>query len=198
MSQLAESILTAARARPEGGLLAAKEFLHLGTRAAVDQTLSRLARSGALIRVGRGLYAAPVVTRFGPRVPSTESVIEAIEQTTGEVIVPSGAAEANALGLTTQVPTREVFLTSGRPRRLRLGKRTIYLERGTPWQLRYHRTPAGQAIRALVWSGPENANVHFAKLREILTLSDWEKVEGSKKIAPDWAARALATGRPSN
>lgn len=191
MSQLAESILAAARALPEGGLLAAKEFLHLGTRAAVDQTLSRLARSGALIRVGRGLYAAPVATRFGPRVPSTESVIEAIEHTTGEVIVPSGAAEANALGLTTQVPTREVFLTSGRPRRLQLGKRTIYLERGTPWQLRHRRTPAGQAMRALAWSGPQRVESHTTRVREALPKSEWEKVTSSRTLAPEWAVRAL-------
>ena len=39
MSHLAETILSAAQALPEGGLLSAKEFLHLASRAAVDQTL---------------------------------------------------------------------------------------------------------------------------------------------------------------
>ncbi len=42
MSSLAQSILTIAQSLPEGGLLSPKEFLHLGSRAAVDQTLSRL------------------------------------------------------------------------------------------------------------------------------------------------------------
>ena len=41
--------------------------------------------------------------------PSTESVMLAIEASGGETVVANGAAEANALGLTTQVPTREVF-----------------------------------------------------------------------------------------
>ena len=49
MSQLAQSILSAAQILPEGGLLSPKEFLHLGTRAATDQTLTRLKREGTSI-----------------------------------------------------------------------------------------------------------------------------------------------------
>ncbi len=52
MSQLAQSILSQAQSLPEGGLLSPKEFLHMGSRAAIDQTLSRLAREGKLLRVG--------------------------------------------------------------------------------------------------------------------------------------------------
>ena len=54
MSHLAENILSAARAMPEGGLLSPKELLHLGSRAAIDKTLSRLAQEGKLLRVSRG------------------------------------------------------------------------------------------------------------------------------------------------
>lgn len=74
MSQLAQSILTQAQSLPEGGLLSPKEFLHLRSRAAIDQPLSRLAREGKLLRIGRGAYSLPVQGRFGVRPPSTESV----------------------------------------------------------------------------------------------------------------------------
>ena len=60
MSHLAKAILSAAQALPEGGLLSPKEFLHLGSRAAVDQTLTRLTREGQLLRVVRGTYALPI------------------------------------------------------------------------------------------------------------------------------------------
>ena len=58
MSHLAATILSAARTLPEGGVISPKEFLHLGTRAAIDQTLSRLAkeREGLVLRIGRSLY----------------------------------------------------------------------------------------------------------------------------------------------
>ena len=122
MSQLNQTILSQAQSLPEGGLLSPKEFLHLGSRAAIDQVLSRLAREGKLLRVGRGAYSSPVQGRFGIRPPSTESVMEALETSSGELVVPSGASEANALGLTTQVPTRDVYLTSGPSRKLKFGK----------------------------------------------------------------------------
>lgn len=64
------------------------------------------------------------------RPPSTESVVEAIESTSGETVVASSAAKANALGLTTQVSAREVYLTSGPSRRLKLGNREIELKHG--------------------------------------------------------------------
>ena len=59
MSQLVQSILAAAQALPEGGLLSPKEFLHLASRAAVDQALTRMTREGRLLRVGRGVCTLP-------------------------------------------------------------------------------------------------------------------------------------------
>ena len=155
MSQLAQSILSTAQTLPEGGLLSPKEFLHLGTRAAVDQTLTRLTREGTLLRVGRGLYAVPIQSRFGVRPPATQTIVQAMEAAQGEVIVANGATEANALGLTTQVPTREVFLTSGASRTLHLGNRTVEFQHAKRWLLALGKRPAGRAIRALSWLGPE-------------------------------------------
>jgi hypothetical protein len=78
VGRLAEQILKHARRLPEGAPVAAKGFLHLGNRPAVDQALSRLARRGQLIRAGRGVYLRPVEGRFGARPPSVEQVVEAI------------------------------------------------------------------------------------------------------------------------
>ena len=88
----------------------------MGTRAAVDQALSRLSKEGKLLRVARGAYVAPVSSRFGTRAPTPEKVVEALAAQSGELVVPHGAIAANTLGLTQQVPVREVYLTSGRTR----------------------------------------------------------------------------------
>lgn len=145
MNHLPESILSAAQAQPEGSLLSARAFLHLASRTAVNQALTRLTRKGKLMRVARGIYVTPVFSRFGARPPSTDAVIKAIESTSGEVIVANGAAEANALGLTSQVPIREVFLTSGRSRELQLGNRSVELKHGHRWQLVIRGKPADMA-----------------------------------------------------
>ena len=192
MSQLAHSILSQAQSLPEGGLLSPKEFLHLGSRAAIDQTLSRMAREGKLLRVGRGAYALPIQGRFGARPPSAQSVMEAMESTSGETVVASGAAEANSLGLTTQVPTREVYLTSGPSRRLKLGNREIELKHGNRWQMLLGKRPAGQAIRALIWFGPEQAPKILEVLRSKLSSQEWEAMRQARARLPSWMAKAVS------
>lgn len=192
MSQLAQSIFLHAQTLPEGGLLSPKEFLHLGSRAAIDQTLSRLAREGKLLRVGRGAYSLPVHGRFGVRPPSTESVLESIESASGETVVASGAAEANALGLTTQVPTREVYLTSGPSRRLKFGNREVELKHGNRWQMLLGKRPAGKAIRALIWLGPEQAPKVLQVLRSKLPRQEWEAMRQARAGLPSWMAKAVS------
>jgi hypothetical protein len=191
MSPLAENILSAAGAMPEGGLLSPKEFLHLGSRAAIDKILSRLAQEGKLLRVSRGAYVAPRQGRFGTRPPSTESVVQAIEASYGETVVACGAAEANALGLTAQVPIREVFLTSGASRILHLGSRCVELKHGNRWPLLLGRRPAGKVIRALSWLGPEAAPAALKQLRANLPASEWEAVCGARPIVPSWMAKVV-------
>ena len=188
MSHLAENILTTARSMSEGGLLLPKEFLHLGSRAAIDKALSRLAHEGKLMRVSRGAYVVPYQGRFGARPPSTVSVVQAIEASCGDTVVASGAAEANALGLTTQVPTREVFFTSGPSRTLQLGHRCIELKHGNRWQLLLGKRQAGMAIRALSWLGPEAAPEALKQLRTKLPESEWEAIRSARAMLPSWMA----------
>jgi len=192
MSQLTQSILSQAQSLPEGGMLSPKEFLHLGSRAAIDQALSRLAREGKLLRVGRGAYTLPIEGRFGVRPPSAQAVVEAIESTSVEIVVASGAAEANALGLTTQVPTREVFLTTGSSRRLKLGNREVELKHGNRWQMLLGKRPAGKAIRALIWLGPEQAPMALKVLKNKLPSLEWEAMRQARAGLPSWIAKAVS------
>ncbi|MEW9824919.1 MAG: DUF6088 family protein (plasmid) [Candidatus Symbiodolus clandestinus] len=192
MSYLAEKILSTIRSLPEGGLISPKDFLHLATRAAVDQTLSRLTRENKLLRIGRGIYTAPLYGQFGSRPPSTAAVMRAIESITGEVIVANGATEANTLGLTTQVPVREIFITSGPSRKLHLGKRHIELRHGRRWQLVLGKQPAGRIIRALSWLGPEQASVALKTLHGQLSNTEWQALYTVRATLPSWMAHAIS------
>lgn len=192
MSPLAQAVMSAAESLPEGWLLSPKAFLHLGSRVAVDQTLSRLTKEGRLLRVARGAYARPVQGRFGERPPAAEAVVQAIEAGNAEVVVASGAVEANALGLTTQVPVKEIYLTSGPSRRLRLGNRELYLKHGTRSEMVLGKRPAGKAIRALLWLGPEQAPTALQVLKNQLEAQEWEALLAARAVLPSWMARAVS------
>ena len=192
MIRLTSQILEQARRFPEGTPLAAKALLHLGSRAAVDQALSRLTRRGQLLRAGRGLYVVPIESRFGTRAPSVEKVVEAVAAQRGETIAPSGAAAANALGLTTQVPVRTVYLTSGPSRTLRLGRQTVELKHAPPWQLVLPNRPAGQAVRALAWLGPSKARVSLQQVKKRLSPTELTALAAVGPRLPAWLSEPVS------
>jgi hypothetical protein len=191
MQRLTEQIIEHATRLPEGTPVAAKSLLHLGNRAAVDQALSRLAERGKLLRAGRGVYLLPVTSRFGTRAPSVEQAVEAIAAQRGEVIVSSGAAAANSLGLTTQVPIRSVYLTSGRSRKMSLGKQIVELRHAPRWQLAMPHRPAGQAVRALAWLGPEKAEAALRTLKRKLPPATFSELAAAAPQLPTWLARSI-------
>lgn len=192
MQPIAEHIFEYAVASSEGTPIVAKELLHLGTRAAIDQALSRLAQRGALLRVGRGIYVLPVATRFGQRAPSAERMAEGFARQRLETVVPHGAAAANALGLTTQVPVREVYLTSGRSRRLKLGARTVEFRHAPVWQLMFPGSVAGEVLRVLAWLGPENVAGAIAKLRAKLNPAALSEIASARACMPTWMAQQVS------
>ncbi len=191
MQRLTEQILSHAKGLPEGTPVAAKSLLHLGNRAAVDQALSRLAERGQLLRAGRGVYLLPVTSRFGVRAPSVELAVEAIAAQRGEVIVSSGAAAANRLGLTAQVPARLVYLTSGRSRKMRLGKQIIELRHAPRWQFALAQRPGGEAIRALAWLGPDRAETALQTLKRKLAPAAFNELVAAAPQLPTWLARSV-------
>ena len=193
MQTLAKQVLDLAAGLPEGSPLVAKELLHLGSRAAVDQVLSRLVQRGSLLRAGRGIYVLPVQGRFGSRAPSALKMVEGLANQRGETIVLHGAAAANALGLTTQVPMRAVYLTSGRSRRLKLGAQMVEFRHAPVWQLIFPQRAAGDVVRALAWLGPEKARGAIQKLRSKLRPSELEEVASARARLPTWMAREVSS-----
>ena len=191
-TSLPRHIMEHAKGLPEGALLRPNALLHLGSRAAVDQALSRLARSGGLIRICQGVYAAPVETRFGPCPPSVEKVIASLSELWGETIVPSGGAAANALRLTTQVPVRLTYLTSGPSRTLDVGGQPARLAHAPRWQLAAPNSVAGAAVRALSFLGFREAEEGLAALKRSLSSADFAELAGLRALLPTWLAKPLS------
>lgn len=144
------------------------------------------------MRVCQGIYVRPIQTRFGPRPPSVENVIASLSSIWGETIVPCGGAAANALGLTTQVPVRSVYLTSGPGRRLFLGKLTVELRHAPRWQLAAPHRPAGEVVRALSWLGPDEVEAGLGVIGRKLAAEDFKELAASRAVMPAWMAEPIS------
>jgi hypothetical protein len=118
------------------------DFRHMleGTRytralssSAIDSCLRRLKAAGTIRQLARGLYDYPVNDPvLGTVAPSADAIARALVARDAIRMQPSGAYAANVLGLSNQVPSRIVFLTDGPARKVKIGKREIILQRGSP------------------------------------------------------------------
>ncbi len=169
-----------------------KDFLDLGSRAGVDQALSRLVKAGTLRRVTRGLYDWPRQSAAlkRPAPASLDAVLDAIRRRFNVFILPGNLAAANALGLTHAVPTQPNYIASRRIGDVRIGGRRLHFApAGTtlsPWL----DSPAAPVVQALVW-------LHDRKLdddkRSIVTLGNRSSPSAKAALArrlsslPGWA-----------
>ena len=185
---IADQILAFLKGRDRQGPVCAKQLLHLGSRAAVDQALSRLAQRKKLMRVARGFYALPVKSRFGELPPSAAEIITALARQRGERISPVGAAAANALGLKTQVPLSSVYLTSGRSRRLRVSGETTELRHAASLA---ENAQHEQLLRAIEWLGIKRLQQVRAMLNS-LPLRERRELAERAALMPDWMAEAVS------
>ncbi len=192
MYGLPHRIMEYAASLPEATPLCPAALLHLGNRAAVDQALSRLARSGHLMRICQGVYMCPVETRFGVRAPRVEKALAALSALWGETIVPCGGAAANCLGLTTQNPVRMVYLTSGPNRRLYFGSLTVELRHAPRWQLVAPHRRAGDVIRALAWLGPDEVEDSLDAVLPTLSKEDRDELSTVRAVMPIWMAEPVS------
>ena len=107
---------------PANEVIVASDFKHLGNSTAVRKSLSRLAASGALHRLGHGLYTRPqsdpILGLVHPAIPEVALSFAAKH---GMKILPSPTAALNQIGLSTQVPMRYKFLCNGTTRKIKLG-----------------------------------------------------------------------------
>ncbi len=174
--------------RQRGWVFTPMQFLDLGSRMAVDQTLGRLTKAGIIRRLTRGLYDYPVKhPDFGDLPPNYDRVAQALVGRDNLKIQPSGAYAANLLGLTEQVPAKIVFFTDGPNRKVQIGKQTIVLKRTTPRNMATAGRISGLVIQALRYLKQGNIDsTVVAKLKRRLSDADKNILMNDIRYAPAW------------
>ena len=191
MASVTSQILAHAKSLPEGGIISARDLLHLGSRAAIDQGLSRLTRKGKLFRISTGLYVLPVHTRWGIIHPHFDLVIRNLVKVTGEIVASTGGVSANRLRLTTQNPMKTIVLTSGSNRKLRFNKFVVELRNAPKWQLLGSNSIPGHVVRAIDFMGKYQADWVIEKLVEKVSPEDRQILLSFRRMVPSWISKEL-------
>ncbi len=169
-----------------GQVFLPSDFKELGTSTAIRKALSRLVESGQAERMGQGIYVIPKNDKiFGKVLPSMEQIAEVLAKKEHVKIKPSGQYALNKVGLSTQVPMRLVFLTTGNSKRIQIGKNAIIFKSTTAKKL----SMKGD-ISSLLFLGLEELDLQkispmqMDKIKELLKQESPENLKYNLRLAP--------------
>lgn len=191
MTSINQKIINRIQRKRRGWVFTPKDFLDLGTRAAVDNILSRLVAKQKIRRLSCGLYDYPRKhPLFGILSPDPDQIARALAGS--DRVLPSGAVAANMLGLSTQVPARPVYVTNATVRARSIGGRTIQLKRAHVPLLDNVPDRTNLLLQALSYLGKVNVDddtvQHCAQLLDDADLADLTK---AMHHVPGWMADTL-------
>jgi len=156
-----------------GQVVLISDFKDIGTSTAIRKTLSRLVESEQVERMGQGIYVIPKNDKvFGKVLPSMEELAEALAKKEHVKIKPSGQYALNKVGLSTQVPMRLIFLTSGNAKKIRIGQNAIIFKSATAKKL----SMKGD-ITSLLFLGLEELDLKKLSPTQMDTIKDLLKQE---------------------
>ena len=192
MSRMADKIMKMVSAYGRGKWVCMpKDFLDFGSRAAVDQALSRLVKADQLRRVGCGLYDMPrmsgVLKRHAP--VDMDAAIAALARRDSVRIMPDGLVAANQLGLTNAVPAKTCYVTDGATRTVKIDGRTVRFRHAGPSVMQWAGKSAASVVQALRWLGPHaaaDAQV-VSTLRRHLPDAVKRDLSKNSRDLPGWA-----------
>ena len=161
-----------------GHVFLPSDFKELGSSTAIRKALSRLVEQGTVERMGQGIYVIPKKDKvFGKVLPSMEQLAEALAKKEHVKIKPSGQNALNKVGLSTQVPMRLVFLTTGNSKRIQIGKNAIIFKSTTAKKL----SMKGD-ITSLLFLGLEELNLHKLSQTQMYRIMELLKQENPENL----------------
>ena len=156
---MADQIMKRVRGKGRGWVFTPRHLIDLGTRGSVDVALSRLVQAGSIRRIGRGLYDYPRLhPKLGALSPDPAGIAAALAQQRGDKLAPSGAAAANRLGLSTQVPAKASYATTGRTRTSQAAGRKVLLRHSRAPVLDTVSDTGNAVLQALTHLGRDNVD----------------------------------------
>lgn len=172
--------------KKRGELIFLNDFRGTGSDDAIKKTLSRLTIKGKIKRLAQGIYYVPKTDPvLGELRPGADAVVKMLAEKEKIRIRPSGAYAMHKLGLTTQVPTKLVYITDGAARHFKLGKLDIRFKPTTPKKLSTQGKISSLVIQALEEIGTEKIDSETeSKIADLIKKEDPRKLQHDLTLAP--------------
>jgi len=191
MQNISNKIKTEILSKRKGKIFFLNDFEKFGSKNTIRQTLFRFCNENFLIRLSAGIFLYPKVDKhIGIIYPSIEEIAKEIAKREKARLIPTGVYALNALGLSTQMPMRVVFLTDGTPRVINIeGKASIKFKKTIPKYLALSGRIMTLVIFAMKEIGKNQISEdQLSKIKKILEQEKTKTIEQDIKLAPEWIA----------
>jgi len=176
-----------------GTIFFPEQFNSIGSSESIRQALSRICKEGIIIRLSKGVYLFPYIDKeLGTLFPSVERVAKSIAKRDKSRIYPAGLYALNKLGLSTQVPMKVVFYTDGIPRKVTIGKQTIFFMKTAPKNFSFQGEIIPLIVAAFKELGKNNVTDDTLQtIKKTLQLESKEILLVDAYVAPQWITDIL-------
>ena len=170
------------------------DFTDLGGRSTIDWSLSRLEKRGTIHRILRGIYYYPQESALLKEQLPVEipRVARAVARKFKWKIEPSGETALNILGISTQIPSKYVYITNGRSKTYQVQKRELQFKKGMLKETNFKYQESAILVQALRAYGKENLNtVNLKKFRNAIDPLKYAQILKDTRSVTGWVYQAI-------
>lgn len=178
----------------DGEAFSACDFISFGAYDAVRQALTRLNKEGYIRRVVRGVYDKPMYSNILNQFscPSPYSVARALARKYNWTISVSGVTALNMLGLSTQVPAKFEYISSGPNKKYKFGNRTIVFHHRSDKLMQLKSPMTLLVVSALKILRKDSINDKLvSELSNNLSIEDKQNLLNESKASPLWMHKII-------
>ena len=173
---------------PPGTIFFLQDITVRGSDGAMRKAIGQLVKEKVITRIAKGIYVYPKKDPLlGILKPSLEEVAAAIARRDNIRLQPTSALALNKLGLSTQIPMKQVYYTDGTQRVIAIGKGTITFKQRSPRKVAQKSYLVALVIAALEELGAGGVTDEIKKkLKNTLAVEDKNTILEDALTAPAW------------
>ncbi len=173
----------------KGSLFITADFLDIADSSTIRSALCRLTQNKTIVRVMDGIYQKPEYSKILNDFiePDPDLVADAIARTYHWTIAPSGNHALNLLGLSTQVPSKWIYVSDGPYKTYQWGLINFEFRHRTNREITGLSYITILVIQALKTLGKKNINEKTIKILST-KINDCDKIKllGESKGCTGW------------
>ncbi len=188
MSELKKEILNRIDEK-EYGAFTTSDFIDMDNYKTISKTLERFENERIIKRIRRGVYYRPKHNNLLgiDESPDINQVALAIARQLNIIIIPSGNFALNIIGLSTQVPSKYIYVTNGAYNEYEVGNNRIYFKHSTSREITALDNRILISIQALKTIGKGNVDSSIRdKLSTFLGNDNKEYIKSNNLRITSW------------